>query len=465
MAIQFNSVARRKGNLLSFLLLVADVTLIWGMYSFLLTLRYADQYAAHFNSAALCVMLFTSLFTVYLLDGYKTSRDPSDVRYYSEYLLAGVINFLGALFIIYFVTETPAVRSIVGSTLIIFPFVSVMYRRWAYKHGVRRKGQRILFIIGVNQPAQSFYHLLRQRHWPHEPYFYDPTGKRADQTLIENDCDSPVIRSDIWRGITEHQREIEAVVLAVTPQELPGSLVEWLVSRHYLELHVQTLENFYTTNWKIEPLDRISPYWAFEDGFLLNQSYSFERAKRVFDILISIIFGIITLPIWLIAMVCIVLDSKGPIFFRQDRVGIGQKMFKIYKFRSMKIDADKGDAYTRQGDPRVTRVGHFLRKTRIDELPQIINVLKGEMSIIGPRPEWSKLVDRYQRSIPYYHFRHLVKPGITGWAQVNYPYGESEQDAIEKLKYDLYYVRYYSFLLDLTICFKTAYVMFFGKGR
>ena len=127
--------------------------------------------------------------------------------------------------------------------------------------------------------------------------------------------------------------------------------------------------------------------------------------------------------------------------------------------------ADDGDIYTRENDARITRTGRWLRKLRLDELPQLWNVLKGDMSLIGPRAEWEKCVERYEKKIPFYHFRHLVKPGITGWAQVNYPYGESEEDALNKLQYDLYYIRHYSLKLDAMIVLKTVHTMLFGKGR
>jgi lipopolysaccharide/colanic/teichoic acid biosynthesis glycosyltransferase len=126
---------------------------------------------------------------------------------------------------------------------------------------------------------------------------------------------------------------------------------------------------------------------------------------------------------------------------------------------------EEEDIYTREDDPRITRVGRWLRKLRLDELPQLFNVLLGDMSLIGPRAEWIKCAERYEQKIPFYHFRHLVKPGITGWAQVNYPYGESEEDAIEKLKYDLYYIRHYSLKLDAMIVLKTVHTVLFGKGR
>jgi len=127
--------------------------------------------------------------------------------------------------------------------------------------------------------------------------------------------------------------------------------------------------------------------------------------------------------------------------------------------------AETDDIYTRENDPRITRMGRWLRKLRLDELPQLWNVFRGEMSLIGPRAEWIKCAERYEKAIPFYHFRHLVKPGITGWAQVNYPYGESDEDAIEKLKYDLYYIRHYSLKLDAMIILKTVHTMLFGRGR
>ena len=170
-------------------------------------------------------------------------------------------------------------------------------------------------------------------------------------------------------------------------------------------------------------------------------------------------------PIIAVAAAAIWIEDRGPIFFRQTRIGKNRVPFKILKLRSMSTRAEEGPKYTQQADPRVTRVGNFLRASRIDELPQVWNVLKGEMSLIGPRAEWDRLVEEYEREIPCYHFRHLVKPGITGWAQVNYPYGANLEDTRRKLEFDLYYIRHFSFLLDASIVLKTVHVMLFGKGR
>jgi len=167
----------------------------------------------------------------------------------------------------------------------------------------------------------------------------------------------------------------------------------------------------------------------------------------------------------LLAGLAVWLDDRGPVFFRQPRVGKNRVAFPLLKLRTMRPDTGDGQAYTQIGDSRITRVGRYLRTSRIDEFPQLWNVLRGDMSLIGPRAEWDRLVVDYERQIPCYYFRHLVKPGITGWAQVNYPYGASLQDTLRKLGYDLYYIRHFSFTLDASIVLKTIHVMLFGKGR
>jgi lipopolysaccharide/colanic/teichoic acid biosynthesis glycosyltransferase len=166
----------------------------------------------------------------------------------------------------------------------------------------------------------------------------------------------------------------------------------------------------------------------------------------------------------LAAALAIWLDDRGSVFFKQTRIGRNHEPFQLYKLRTMRADAT-GSRYTQPGDARITRVGRFLRASRLDEFPQMWNVLIGDMSLIGPRAEWDKLVEDYERDIACYHFRHLVKPGITGWAQVNYPYGASREDTVRKLEYDLYYVKHFSFRLDATIVLKTIHIILFGKGR
>ncbi|NKC30559.1 exopolysaccharide biosynthesis polyprenyl glycosylphosphotransferase [Falsiroseomonas selenitidurans] len=188
--------------------------------------------------------------------------------------------------------------------------------------------------------------------------------------------------------------------------------------------------------------------------------------RRVLDIVIAGTLLLATLPLLLLTMLAIKLDSRGPVFYRQERVGLNNRGFMLFKFRSMVTDAEAGGVarWAMRGDPRVTRVGRILRLTRIDEIPQAINVLRGDMSVVGPRPERPTFVTQLGEIIPHYHDRAVVKPGITGWAQVNYPYGASVEDARMKLAYDLYYVRHRSLLLDLLILLGTVRVVLFQEG-
>jgi len=212
-------------------------------------------------------------------------------------------------------------------------------------------------------------------------------------------------------------------------------------------------------------LDSIRADWLlFADGFATGRASN--AVKRGFDICVSLALLLLTLPLMLLTAVLIRIDSPGPVLYRQQRTGLHGTPFTLLKFRSMMIDAEKGGnpRWATQQDPRITRIGSFVRPMRIDELPQLINVLRGEMSMIGPRPERPHFVEQLGRIIPFYGERSYVKPGITGWAQVNYPYGASVEDARQKLSYDLYYVKNRSLLLDLFILLATIRVILFREG-
>ena len=192
-----------------------------------------------------------------------------------------------------------------------------------------------------------------------------------------------------------------------------------------------------------------------------------RKLKRLMDIVVSLIILILSLPITIITAIFIKLESPGPVIFKQERVGLNGKIFKIYKFRSMINDAEKktGPVWAGKNDPRITKVGKFIRKVRIDEIPQMVNVLKGEMSLVGPRPERPYFVEKFAKEIPFYKRRLLVKPGITGWAQVKHKYDESIEDVKTKLKYDLFYIENMSIRMDLKILFRTVFTVLLGKGH
>lgn len=209
----------------------------------------------------------------------------------------------------------------------------------------------------------------------------------------------------------------------------------------------------------------LPPEWiALSEGFRRDRLVL--ATKRIIDVIVSFVGLVLSAPLILFTVIAIKLESRGPVFYRQERVGQGDQRFVLYKFRSMTEDAEAemGPVWASERDPRVTRVGAIIRKIRIDEIPQMINVLKGEMSFVGPRPERPYFVDRLKQNIPYYDLRHTVKPGITGWAQISYPYGDSEQDAVEKLQYDLYYIKHMSPIFDLQIIFESLKVVLLGSG-
>lgn len=230
-------------------------------------------------------------------------------------------------------------------------------------------------------------------------------------------------------------------------------------------VHVNDFSSFIERETGRVDLDTINPSWLiFSDGFSSSRMFS-SAVKRIFDITASLILLAFTLPIIIIFAALVKLDSKGPAFFRQTRVGLYGEPFELIKLRSMRTDAEKdGAKWAEKDDPRVTRLGRFIRKVRIDELPQTWSVLKGEMSFVGPRPEVPTFVESLEEEIPFYGERHMVKPGITGWAQINYPYGASVEDSRCKLEYDLYYAKNYTPFLDLVILLQTLRVILWPEG-
>jgi exopolysaccharide biosynthesis polyprenyl glycosylphosphotransferase len=189
-------------------------------------------------------------------------------------------------------------------------------------------------------------------------------------------------------------------------------------------------------------------------------------ARRIVSVALALTLSIITLPFVPLIALLIKLGSRGPVLYRQKRVGLRGQVFHCYKFRTMRSDAeaDTGPTWARDDDPRITGIGHFLRRSRFDEIPQLLNVLRGDMAFVGPRPERPEFVEKLGQEIPYYDIRHVARPGITGWAQINYGYGSSVEEAKEKLRYDLYYIRNVSVILDLIIVFRTFRAVLLGRG-
>jgi sugar transferase (PEP-CTERM system associated) len=264
---------------------------------------------------------------------------------------------------------------------------------------------------------------------------------------------------------TAIKHDVDEVVVAVRDRRGGNLPMADLLECKIEGVNVIEVSSFFERETGHVQVDSLNPSWlVFSDGFCRSSARSL--LKRIFDVVVSFAMLVLTLPVMALTALAIWIESGRPIFYRQARVGECGHVFYILKFRSMRVDAERDGApvWAQKGDNRVTAVGGIIRKLRIDELPQIFNVLKGDMSFVGPRPERPVFVDELSRQIPYYSNRHAVKPGITGWAQVNYPYGASVNDAREKLQYDLYYIKNHSVFLDFVILAQTAQVVLFGKG-
>lgn len=268
-------------------------------------------------------------------------------------------------------------------------------------------------------------------------------------------------------SLTEFIKENKISILVITKLKLTKEEIREILNLKLSGVEVKSYSDYMLENEAKIDVEFIDEEWLLQAyGFKILHSPIHTNVKRIFDLSMAFIIGILTLPVMGIAAIIVKLESPGPIIYSQDRVGENGKEFKVHKFRSMRNDAEKdGAKWAQKNDPRVTKFGNIMRKTRIDELPQLLNVIKGEMSFIGPRPERMVFIKELEKQIPYYNLRHMVKPGLTGWAQVMYPYGASVEDARRKLEYDLYYIKQHSLYLDLVIMILTFKTVVFGKGR
>lgn len=397
---------------------------------------------------------------LFIVGGYDRHTDMRTLSYTTEHLLALIGAAAVSALLVYsaatFAHSMKPSRGVVLLSFILFVPVSLGYRRWIRRFVVTASANKAFLVIGSGEVAARFKQAYQESDNRQQLEFVDI--ERENLT-----ADS----SGFGAKIDNLDERYSGIILAEPAARFAPELLERLVRTQFQRTRVYTLESFYETHWRYVPLDAIDPVWPLQTGFQLARISPYHYLKRLFDLVISTLALIIFAPLAVLIALLIWLANGRPIIFSQARVGRDEHPFTIYKFRTMRAPStgEPEDIYTHADDLRLLRLGRWLRKLRLDELPQLWNVFRGEMSLIGPRAEWTKCSERYEKKIPFYHFRHLVKPGITGWAQVNYPYGESDEDAMEKLKYDLYYIRHYSLKLDAMIVLKTVHTMLFGKGR
>ncbi len=354
----------------------------------------------------------------------------------------------------------PLTAALASGAAMMVAFSGVFAARLAWGRAAELVNlRRRVLVLGVGPKAAGIEAALRERkggplvlgyvRFPNE-------AAAVDRRRIV----SP--QETLW----ETARRLRAEEIVVAVDDRRGVPLEPLLECRANGITVTDQLNFWERETRKVMLEALSPGWLiYSDGFQLG-SFLNRGLKRLLDVLVSVAVLVLTLPVTVLAALAIKLDSPGPLFYRQDRVGLNGRVFTAFKFRSMRADAERDGVprWAAERDPRITRVGQFLRMTRIDEIPQVWNVLKGDMSFIGPRPERPYFVDALARQVPFYGERARVRPGITGWAQINYPYGASIADAREKLAYDLYYIKNYSLFLDILVLIGTVEAVLWSKG-
>jgi sugar transferase (PEP-CTERM system associated) len=323
-------------------------------------------------------------------------------------------------------------------------------------------GARRVLIVGTGEEAQSVAaDLAADSTSRHMLIGFYPTNCERTSNVFP----APVFPVGMSIDEVVQQHRVDEVIVAVREQRGGGVPMNQLLACRIRGIPVLDLAGFFERAKGEVPTDSLKASWlVYGHGFV--QDGMRTTIKRAFDVLVSSVLLLVALPVMVLTAIAIKLDSRGPVIYRQERVGLGGRPFMCLKFRSMTVDAEKDGVarWATKDDARVTRVGAFIRKCRIDELPQLISVLRGEMSLVGPRPERPSFVKQLQAEIPFYDIRHSVKPGVTGWAQVRYTYGASVEDARRKHQFDLYYVKNHSLFLDLLVLVETVSVVLFREG-
>ncbi len=399
-------------------------------------------------NTAIYGMFFILALSYYLLDCLNFNKNHYKSR---DFIISSSLNFtMFLIFYLFLKMEKMVIAFVVYNSLqnILFALLLKIF-----------KSQKKVIILGDDEPKEKIEKILKEE----EKYKYIGF-------IAENNSESLGNIKNVKEIIEKYGIEEIIYTSRKEAKKYSEEIVELKLSGIEVIDYLSFLEQI---EGKID-ISKIDDLWVVtSDGFkVLNNSFQ-KRVKRLFDIVTAVLIFIPAFPFMVITYILVKFDCgfniskilKNPAFFKQKRIGVRGKEFEIIKFRSMKIhDPDKFSKYASEHDDRITKFGKFMRKMRLDELPQLINVLRGDMSFVGPRPEWNELGREYEKKIKNYKLRYGVVPELTGWAQVMYPYGASVDDAERKLEYDLYYIKHQDFVLDLVVFFKTIKIVLFGKG-
>lgn len=397
----------------------------------------------------------------YLIDIYDVDLRFKSAKYTFSYIIANITASLVLIFVYYFI---PSIQSGRATFLTNFIFIFVFCYGWRIsfelllKRYLSRK-QNIL-IVGAGRAGKELYKIIK--NYPH----YHVVGFIDDDPAKWGTSNSPIVLGGSSLLVNyAYLGNIDAIVIAITHLKGP-ELLKGALELKLKKVQVYDMPSFYEKVVGKIPAKHVDDFWFVSTAISgLEKSIYNIKLKRILDFIISVLVIIASIPIIITTAILIKLETYGPVMHKQLRVGFKGKSFVLYKFRSMKVGTERDrKSAGLTNDPRITNIGKIIRKLRIDEIPQILNVFKGDMSIIGPRALIEEEVNEFKIKIPYFDLRHSVRPGITGWAQVNYKHGVTVEDGLEKLQYDLFYIKNLSVMLDFHILLKTIKVVIYGKG-
>jgi exopolysaccharide biosynthesis polyprenyl glycosylphosphotransferase len=447
------------------LLLVSDLCGLFSSIATMFWFRLGE--GVNLADPILYLFVLILLLGLYLANAYRPYENIAGLWSPSRVVISNALSLVAISALLYLFNNwnlTPiAWRSVLFPGILLFTVWAVVSRQWMVAKLKAHARRSSWLVIGQGELLERF----RKDFYELNPYgkLSVFAGDKIAALHSGELSSAPSITLHSW--VEALSKPYSGVI--IHPEiNLSDEQMRQLMQMRLKGSIICQLADFYEVWWQRVPPATLHDTWfAFGAGFDLVTGRFGLKLKRLIDIFAAMVMLVLFSPVMILAAIAVKLDSPGPVFYSQTRNGSHRHPFWVRKFRSMYQDAEQrgGAQWAQKSDPRITRVGNFLRLTRIDELPQIWNVFTGEMSLIGPRPERPQFDEQLAEAIPYYNLRYLVKPGITGWAQVMYPYGASVEDAYEKLSYDLYYIKNYSIWLDLAIVFKTVRVVLLGKGR